>query len=121
MQKTKELKAQRSQSSQDKQSNSNTKRSISAVKVQYAHLEHIANPGQRLYERGLQLTKEKERLNQIAKQEREEKEIVDHCTFKPKLVTNNYFKDRHRDDHSSFYAIEGQDELLSPILDARVH
>lgn len=79
-------------------------------------MDHIANPGQRLYERGLQLNKEKERLNQIAKQEKEEKEIVDHCTFKPKLVTASYFRERQRDDSYVFH--DGQDEFMSPNINA---
>lgn len=46
-------------------------------------MEHINNPGLRLYERGLQLHKEKEKNNENARKEREMKELQDFCTFQP--------------------------------------
>ena len=48
------------------------------------------NPGLRLYSRGVQHTQERERQREEAKREKEQKEIVDNCTFKPKLITSNY-------------------------------
>jgi hypothetical protein len=39
------------------------------------------------------LNKERERLQEVERLNREQKELKEHCTFKPQLVTTDYFKE----------------------------
>ena len=55
-------------------------------------IEQIANPGERLYQRGLKMEHEKQKLIEKAKNEIEEITVISHCTFQPKLQTQGYFK-----------------------------
>ena len=54
-------------------------------------IEQIQNPGERLYQRGIQMEQEKKRLIEQARLEIEQTELNDHCTFQPRLITSSYY------------------------------
>ena len=50
------------------------------------------NPGQRLYRQGMAMKIEKHKLTTMVRKELAEKEIREHCTFKPDLVSKDYYQ-----------------------------
>ena len=53
--------------------------------------EVCENPGERLYRKGMAMNQEKEKLIATVRQELAEREIRDHCTFRPKLVSKDFY------------------------------
>ena len=54
-------------------------------------IDQMPNPGERLYQRGIQMEQEKQRLIEQARFEMEQSELANHCTFQPKLITQSYY------------------------------
>ena len=64
------------------------------VQGQFVLAEEPGNPGERLYRRGMQMNKEKAKIIESVRKELAEKEIKEHCTFRPKLQTKDFYASR---------------------------
>lgn len=65
---------------------------VAASKLRQPMGEAFENPGERLYRTGVQANREKRRLIEEVRRELEDREVRDHCTFKPKLTAYDFYK-----------------------------
>jgi hypothetical protein len=61
-----------------------------AFRAKVTNFDSIVNPGARLYQKGIHLNNEKAKFIENQRRQLQDREIQDHCTFQPKLMTKDY-------------------------------